>query len=256
MCQLCLLGADSDVLLSIWQHVNLRLKLRQLLRLCRCARMRQSLLTPAAFALDEAHIRNTNDKVQDLGASLAAIRLPSFLSHIRALAVSVTVTHGYYGNGRTFPQLAPIDQTAASSAVLADEKDGDEGGRQFKRSKPASIGLASLSHLHTLALLQLRCHCAARPPYGQEHKEREPSDVTLPYLPQLRVLILNGSISKHCMSLLLSCPSQCPQLCFIDFRNLHCESYGPATGNAPPLSTSLLTFMSWLGERQSHRAAE
>ena len=240
------------MLLSIWQHVNLRLKLLHLLRLCRCARVRQSVLVPAAFAYDEAHIRNTCLDVQNVGDSIAAIRVPSFLAHIRSLAVTVTLDRYTFGySSPHFLRATLSDQSTLSSASAqpADEKESAEkdsdSGRQPKRPKLASIGLASLTHMQTL-VLDVRCHCANKPAYGQENKEREPSDVALPYLPALETLVLEGEISKHCLSLLLSCTTQFPRLSSISLEDFRYQHYGPPVANSPPFTPELRPFMSWL----------
>ena len=254
MCRLCELGADSDVLLSIWQHLPLRLKLRHLLRLCRCARTRQSLLTPAAFAFDQAHVRNTNVDIHEVGTSLATIRVPSFLSHIHSL--SVTVTRGRHDFGRMSPHFAgsaDLTSLSSSSVLLAGskktgKKNSKKGRKQPKgpQQQPAFIGLASLTHLRVLVLSKFYCHCGDRLEYGQQYKEKQPSTAAFPFLPQLETLVLSGEFSKHCLSLIVSIPQQCPQLCFIDLHFFRYQHYGPPPADVTAFSPLLLTFMRWL----------
>ena len=253
MCQLCLLGADSDVLVSILQHLPLRTKRLQLTYLCSCDQMRQSLLRPAAFAHDEVHIRTSGMAAQDIGASLAAIRVPSFLSHIRSL--SATVSCGRQGYVYTSPQFVDsTDQSAdsSSSVVLAKKKTSGKKNSKKALKQPKRpqqlpfIGLASLAHLHTLYIC---CYCNSQAAYEEQHTQLDRPTVALPLMPQLRVLIVSGKVTQHCLPLLLSAPQQCPQLSFVDlhdFRFSSSKQHGAPAADAKSFSPLLLPFMRWL----------
>ena len=227
MCWLCRLGAASDLLVCIWQHLPLRLKLCELTHLVRCGHVRQSLLVPATFAFDEVRAQCSTLGAEDLAESIAAVRLPLHLSMIRALELTFKpslkdVTFPQLSRINTierfFPTLFPTLTTAGSDSAAT--------MRQPNQRRPSSVALSSLTHLQTLVLLDLQCrHCEGDSAARDELRKR-PS-VPFPHLSQLTTLVMTGRANSHCLSLLLSIPVQCPQLSHVDLEGLCLQPHLP-----------------------------
>ena len=155
MCWLCHLRANSDVLVSIWQQLSLRTKLCQLTRLSRCAHIRQSLLQPAAYVYNEVHIEHTLVSGDDIGQSIAAVRLPAPLPHIRTLCVLLSPPPH-----TSPPSTFDAHKTHSSpSAQVTEEEKGDSAAaeRRPKRQRTMSVSLALLTHLKVLACIDVQC---------------------------------------------------------------------------------------------------
>ena len=232
MCQLCLLGADSDVLVSIWQHVPSRVKVCELVHLCRCERVRQSLLPSAAYAHDEVHIPSSTTGADDIAKTLAAVRVPLALSHVRTLIVT------FIG----WPSQQPISFGQFGRPDTIGRSDTTSAARQQQLRRTASVGLDSMTHLTTLVLLELRCtHCS------RHHVFREPPTSAFPALTRLETLVARGEISHHCFPLLLSWSAQCPQLRYVDFDHLSLpQGSDPSPAATPSFAPLLQAFISWL----------
>ena len=260
MCWLCRLGADSDVLVTIWQHLPLRSKLCHLIRLSRCAHLRRSLLLPAVYVHDEVHVVSSTRGADSIAESVAAVCLPSHLAHIRHL--SVVFTSSPQHELASFPHLSrlnTIDQwllSAPSAQPTADQSDQREGARSIKRRRLDSVGLAWLTHLQTLILSQLHCSTCGSQRSDGKGVWKPLSTASLPYLPQLRTLVMKGELGSHCLPLLLSIPTQCPQLTGVDIEGLCVQSVPTAEEDGSDadedekvhddsLEAAVLPFVQW-----------
>lgn len=219
MCKLCCLIGD-DVLVHVWNHLPLRAKLCRVTRLSRCNRVRQSLLLPTTYKHDEVHIRCASIGAADILERLSLVRLPAYLSCIPSLAI--TFTH-LMREPKSFPQdrsqfIGEISVSSASTqAINEDNSTITERSTKRHRVTEPMVGLASLVQLRTLLLLELRCpNCSHMPVSASESVLRTGSNVAreFPWLPQLELLVMSGSIFDHCLSLLLSIPSHCPPTAF------------------------------------------
>ena len=234
MCRLCRLGADLDVLVSIWSLLSLRLKRRQLTRLCRCAHLRQSLQSPATYQLDEVHVRTVIQNADDLPTSLMAVRLPPYLSGLRTLACTLTRESS---ERSTFPQFdghSAVHTPNTSSRL-----------RQIRRIQRTSIGLDGVTQLRVLVLRDLSCLiCECKLAEAKTFR----NNITFPFprLPRLRVLVCAGHVNNHCLTWLLSVRTQCPELLFVDLQRLTVDSLTNNPPDAPAHAAQLVEFLSWI----------
>ena len=240
---------------------GLRLKVCQLTRPTHCASVQHSLSSPPAYAYDQAHVLSSSVGA-NIGESVAGVRLPAYMSSVRALAVTFTSRRD---EPTSFPLALHAEDerlsvdcatVCAASTPPTNEAVNEHSvtGNRSKRRRTVWVALASLSELRTLILLELRCggHSLLRTSAMSGASPTEQS-VAFHSLPRLETLVLTGSVGSHCLSLLLTIPVQCPGLSFIDLQALSIASDQSQSDlskdgatETPSSSPLLLPFVQWL----------